>query len=1600
MNVKLLLYLKITAILFFLATMGMQITTVFAQGTAFTYQGRLNASASPANGNYDFRFKLFSDPLGDNQVGTTQLTNAVSVTNGLFVATIDFGSGIFTGGNYWLLVGVRTNTGGSGTYTDLSPLQPVTPSPYSIMANSASNLLGTLPAGQVSGTLGNAQLANSSITVNVGTGLSGGGAVTLGGSTTLNNTGVLSVTGNSDITATTVGGAVTLGSDATIAATPNTIVKRDGTGSFSATNIVLGGFLTLPIGNGIYAGSTNDTALISGFNDNYFAGFDAGNFAVTGVHNTGMGGYALNGVSTGNDNVALGFGALFETSTGGNNTAVGNYALEFNTNGAANSAVGFSALFSNTTGNENTAIGAAALENNTTGNNNIAVGYQALASNQSGSDNTALGWSALENIKIGSENVAIGFQALGNLELTSQRSVGNIALGANVGLNLLAGTNNIYIGYTGAAGNENNAIRIGTTGVQTNTFIAGVITGNGGGLANLDASQLTGSIADARLSANVALLNAVQSFTARNSFTGGLSIDTTATTDGNFNINTNTYLFSHAIYLRGESGTDHNHGLAYCGPGVTNFAPTVLPDGPVLWGFGGGALGTSSGNNAVLTWNSTGVSITPGSTALSLYVNGNRTGGWPNPVSYIENLSAATNASPALRLLVDGGHTPDGALSVSANVSGTASNSIIAEFGNSGTFVCIITNDGSIFSSGNIFAQGNITNNGSIYSAGNVYAGGITTTNIVLNGFLTLPFGKGINADTNGDTLLINGFNGNFFVGPDAGNFTVSVAHNTGVGEFSLNAVSSGPENTAVGYSALEFDTLGQANTAVGAFALNSNTNGNSNVAIGDAALENNVTGSGNVAIGNGALGQLENSSPGQNNIAIGTSAGLNLTGGSQNIYIGNLGINATENNTIRIGSPGTQTNTVIAGLINGNGGGLTNLSATQLVGGSNTNLFVGARTGNLTMTGYQNVGIGQGSLSNNTVGAQNTGYGYGTLVANTSGNDNAAFGTASLSFNTIGSLNSAAGAFALAFNTTGSGNTALGYTALSNNTNGNNNTAVGNQALLLNTSGSANTALGVNALPNNGTGNNNIAIGQNALNYNIGGNNNVAVGLYALANLEVFSAKGTNNIALGNFAGTNLTFGSSNLYLGSPGGAGIENNSIRIGDTNVHTNTTIAGVINGNGGGLTNLSGQQIALLPHDNFIVGPSAGNLNMISGQNTGFGELTLRFNTNGFHNSAFGYQALENNTNGFENTAIGWTAMLDNQSGNSNTAVGVGALGICATGNNNIAIGDGAGANLITGSSNIYIGSPAGISSENGFIRIGTPGVHVNTLIAGNITGNGSLLTSLPAGNLVGSLPAISGASLTSLTAGNLTGTVADARLSANVPLLNGTQTFSGVNTFTNGFTVNTSAGTVQFISESGLVPGITAGNSGGNSGHLRFRNALEVWPNSGQTASGFVDVRSTNGSATVSLNGANGAIICSNVTASGVLLTSDRNMKENFKAINAADVLAKVASLPITEWQYKAEERGMRHIGPMAQDFHAAFGLDGSDDKHISVVDEGGVALAAIQGLNQKLDEKDAEIAALRREVTAEKELSARMEARFTALENAIKQIPPNSTTER
>ena len=163
--------------------LSLNLSTAYAQGTAFSYQGKLNDHGNPAAGIYDLRFTIY-DAATNGDVVSGVLTNAATpVTNGLFAVTLDFGSGVFTGPARWLELDVRTNGGGS--FTSLQPLQPLLPMPYAIMANSASNLLGTLPAAQLIGTLPSGVLAgySGSVTLtNGGNSFNGSFSGSFGGS--------------------------------------------------------------------------------------------------------------------------------------------------------------------------------------------------------------------------------------------------------------------------------------------------------------------------------------------------------------------------------------------------------------------------------------------------------------------------------------------------------------------------------------------------------------------------------------------------------------------------------------------------------------------------------------------------------------------------------------------------------------------------------------------------------------------------------------------------------------------------------------------------------------------------------------------------------------------------------------------------------------------------------------------------------------------------------------------------------------------------------------------------------------------------------------------------------------------------------------------------------------------------------------------------------------------------------------------------------------------------------------------------------------------------------------------------------------------------
>jgi hypothetical protein len=106
--------------------------------------------------------------------------------------------------------------------------------------------------------------------------------------------------------------------------------------------------------------------------------------------------------------------------------------------------------------------------------------------------------------------------------------------------------------------------------------------------------------------------------------------------------------------------------------------------------------------------------------------------------------------------------------------------------------------------------------------------------------------------------------------------------------------------------------------------------------------------------------------------------------------------------------------------------------------------------------------------------------------------------------------------------------------------------------------------------------------------------------------------------------------------------------------------------------------------------------------------------------------------------------------------------------------------------------------------------------------------------------------------------------------------------------------------------------------------------------------------------------------------------SDFSLKREFVAVDADAVLERVMALPITTWSYRSEDPSVRHLGPMAQDFKASFGL-GSTDKAISKIDADGVALTSIQALGERLREAEAENAALRESLASLQERVAALE---------------------
>lgn len=487
-----------------------------AQTTEFTFQGSLKDGASPANGNYDFEFRLFDALSGGGQLGSTRSLNAVSVSAGIFTVKLDFGDQFSAGADRWVEIRVR-NAGGSG-FTILEPRTPINSIPYAVRSINAAtanamsaSCIGCVNAANIASVNGAA--VTGAIPVSS---VPAGSANYIQNSVLPQLTSDFNITGNGSaggrlsgnvvnaITRFELGGSriLALGSFGT-----SLFVGLDsGANNSGATNSFVGfraGFAnTTGNGNSFFgsaAGADNQTGA-----GNSFFGENAGQHNVSGARNSFFG--SLAGLSsTGNNNSFFGreagrsttsddnafFGAFagMSNTTGVRNSFFGHNAGAANTDGTENAFFGQEAGLSNTGGDHNAFFGTFAGSANTQGIRNSFLGIAAGRFNTTGSLNTFVGMNAGRNNIDGDANVFLGLDA----GYFSTTGFNNTIVGKDAGRNNTNGSQNAFVGHSSGLTN--------TTG-DNNVFIGADSGGlNVGGSANVligaSSNVLGGSLGNA-----------------------------------------------------------------------------------------------------------------------------------------------------------------------------------------------------------------------------------------------------------------------------------------------------------------------------------------------------------------------------------------------------------------------------------------------------------------------------------------------------------------------------------------------------------------------------------------------------------------------------------------------------------------------------------------------------------------------------------------------------------------------------------------------------------------------------------------------------------------------------------------------------------------------------------------------------------------------------------------------------------------------------------------------------------------------------------------------------------------------------------------------
>jgi hypothetical protein len=421
---------------------------VYSQTTDFTYQGRLYDNSLQPTAVYDFEFRLFDLQVGGTQQGPTLQAGSVQVTNGIFTVQLNFGN-VFPGSQRFLNIVVRP--AGPGAYTQLTPRQPITSTPYAVRslnsssADTAGNALnlGNLPPGHYVATTDPRLSDTRNPTANSGFYIQ-------------NQNGGPQSSSNFYISGT--GSAFIFDADNHYRILGNRVLSVDGT-----SNVFVGVQAGQSNGLGVantFVGTAAGQANTSGGTNSFFG-------ASAGAANTSGAGNSFFGTSAGAANQTGTGNAFFGTSAGAANTAFSNSffginAGAANTSGHSNSFFGANAGDSTIGGTGNAFFGASAGDANTSGDNNSFFGVSAGPANSGGALNTFIGNLAGLGNTSGNRNTFVGDRS----GINSVSGSNNTALGAGISF---SSTN---LSYATAIGSEavavsSNQIMLGRSSLDT-----------------------------------------------------------------------------------------------------------------------------------------------------------------------------------------------------------------------------------------------------------------------------------------------------------------------------------------------------------------------------------------------------------------------------------------------------------------------------------------------------------------------------------------------------------------------------------------------------------------------------------------------------------------------------------------------------------------------------------------------------------------------------------------------------------------------------------------------------------------------------------------------------------------------------------------------------------------------------------------------------------------------------------------------------------------------------------------------------------------------------------------------------------------------------